>query len=180
MPPTGNVPTVLAPEGFWNPLRRLFALWGVIVLGGFVYTYIYIASTPLAINGMWLVLSLVGLGYTKYLLPWSETSGRLIFLTWTILVLGGIALTHAAFYSASFLFLASQIGILWLVIMGVGHGITGTIDGKKVYIVTAALHFAAAAAAYVVIAGNPMLFAVQYLVAGIVGAIAMGILIVYG
>lgn len=180
MPPTVSAPTSIPQAGFWNPLRRLFALWGVIVLGGFVFTYLYVAGTPVAINGVWLLLSLVGLGYTKYLLPWSEKSGRAIFLTWMILVLGGIALTHASFYAAPLLFLAPQIGVLWLVIMGVGHAITGGIDGKKVYIVTAALQCVAAVGMYAALAGDPMLFAVQYLVAGIVGAIAMGILIVYG
>ncbi len=180
MPPSGTAPVSIPQEGFWNPLRRLFALWGLIVLCGFVYTYLYVASTPFAINVVWLVLSLIGLAYTKYLLPWSEKPGRLIFLTWTILVLGGIALTHASFYVSSLLFLVSQIGVLWLVIMGIGHGVTGMIDGKKVYILTAALQFVAAAAVYGALAADPMLFAVQYLVAGVAGAIAMGILIVYG
>jgi hypothetical protein len=78
------------------------------------------------------------------------------------------------------IFIAPSIGILWLVIMGVGHAITGAIDRKKIYIATAGLQFLAAGGTMMLLSANPALFAMQYLIAGIVGALAMGILIVYG
>ncbi len=178
MPPTGGT-TPVAPAGYWTPLRKLFALWGAIVLAGFVFTYLNQTATPLLIDGVWAALSLIGLAYMKTLLPLRGSSGA-IFFTWLILIVGGIVLTHLSFTNPSLLFIAPQIGIFWLVIMGLGHAITGAIDGKKVYIATAGLQFIAAGGTAMLLSSDPTLFAMQYLIAGIAGALAMGILIVYG
>jgi hypothetical protein len=169
-----------SPVRYWNPVRILFALWGLIVIGGFLFTYYDQNATIVQIDGVWVVLALIGLIYMKWLLPWRESSGRAIFLTWLVLIALGIALTHISFAIPALLMtVAPRIGVLWLIIMGLGHAITGAIDRKKIYILTALLQFAAAYGTWTVLASNPALFQDQYLVAGVVGAISMLLLVVY-
>lgn len=162
------------PEPYWNPGRRVFALWALIVLVGFIGTHLD-QESPTKTNLIWVLLSVFGLGYMKKHMPFSDKPLRNIFLVWLVLVVLGIGFSQAAFYSASYGWLTQYLGAIWLGIMAAGHALTGIIDKKGVYITTTGMQLAALGALLFV----PALFGIQHLVAGLVGALAMVWLILY-
>lgn len=164
---------------YWNPIRRVFLVWAVIVLGGFLLTYWNLTAGPNTINLWWAVVALVGLIYTKKQMPFSDAGLRNIFLVWAVIIAFGIILSHAIFYSLPLLPYSQYLGAIWLALMALGHAVTGLIDKKKLYVLTVALQIAAAILIVFLMPSMPALFAVQYLVAGLVGAAAMVLLILY-
>lgn len=162
------------PEPYWNAGRRVFAVWAAIVLVGFLGTQMY-QENPTSVNLGWGILSLFGLGYMKKLMPFSEPALKKIYGVWFAIVVLGIAFSQAAFYSPTYGWLTQYLGAIWLGLMALGHGLTGLIDKKGVYGVTVGMQVAALAA----ILFLPSVLAIQYVVAGLVGALAMIWLILY-
>jgi hypothetical protein len=153
------------------------ALWAVIILVGFVFTYYYQALDPLSINIVWAILAIIGLTYSKRQMPFSDVVLKNIFMTWLVVIVLGIIFSHLSFVWSPLVYYASLLGAVWLVFMALGHAITGWIDGKKVYIITTALQLIAAIYIFVSVGSMPDLYSTQYLIAGIVGAISMVLLI---
>lgn len=168
-----------SPAPYWHGVRRMFFLWAVIILVGFVWTYLNTAASPTIINLGWVAFSLVGLVYSKMQMPFTSSTLRNIFFVWLAVIAAGITLTQSAFFVPSLLILVPNLGVFWLLVMALGHALTGIIDGKKFYIATVGLQLLAAVAAFVMVQANPALFAVQYLIAGAVGALSMVLLIRY-
>lgn len=168
-----------APISYWNPIRRVFLVWAVIVLGGFTLTYWNLAAGPSSINLGWVIVALLGLIYTKKQMPFSDAGLRNIFLVWLVVIAFGIALSQVIFSWQSLLPYSSYLGAIWLALMALGHALTGLIDKKRLYILTVSLQLIAAALIVVLLPSIPALFALQYLIAGLVGAAAMVALILY-
>ncbi len=164
---------------YWNPIRRVFLVWAVIVLGGFTLTYWNLAAGPDNINFWWVVVALIGLVYTKKQMPFSDAGLRNIFLTWSLIIAIGIIYSYQVFNSPALLPYSQYLGAYWLVLMALGHAVTGLIDKKKLYVLTVALQIAAAILIVLLMPSMPALFALQYLIAGLVGAVAMILLILY-
>lgn len=162
------------PKPYWNAGRRVFALWGLIVLSGFIGTH-FDQTDATKVDLIWVVLSVIGLAYMKKQMSFEYKDLRNIFITWLVVIVFGIAMSQAAFTYVSLARLSGYLGAFWLVIMALGHAITGLIDKKKLYIATTGLQLVAALAIYM----TPMLILYQYLIAGVVGALAMVMLILY-
>ena len=160
-------------EPYWNDGRKVFMLWAVIVLVGFLGTQ-YDQSSPEKVNGIWVVLSLVGLAYMKMKMSFQYADLKKIYLTWLVLIFAGIAYSEWIFYSA-YAPISQYLGGIWLFIMALGHAITGLIDKKKLYVGTTLLQVVAGFA----VIYSPELAPNQYLVAGIVGALSMIALVLY-
>lgn len=158
---------------FWNPLRRMFLAWAVIILAGFIATHFNQSDR---INWAWLVLSIGGLVYMKRILPFSDRGSRNVFFVWFGVIAVGMAFSFAAFRVAFLAALSGYLGAFWLVLMALGHALTGMLDGKAVYALTALLQIVLAGVVYYNV-GNALLY--QHLIAGVVGSVAMGILIRY-
>lgn len=164
---------------YWNPIRRVFLAWALIVLVGFFFTYMSLASGPSVVNLAWVVLALGGLVYSKTQMPFSEKAFRNIFLAWTVIIVAGIALSHSMYYWPPLLVYSQYLGAIWLGLMALGHAVTGLIDKKKLYILTTLLQIIAGVCIVLLLPAIPTLFALQYLLAGLVGAAAMALLILY-
>jgi len=165
------------PEPYWNLGRKIFLLWAVVILVGFTLTYFTRTINPTLVNLGWAGVSLAALVYMKRLMPFSDPGLRNLFLLWSVLIALGIALTEGAFTVPILVFIAPNIGVFWLVLMALGHALSGALVRKKIYIATTAFQLAAALGAYLLIAGAPEYFAVQYLIVGVAGSLSMVILI---
>ncbi len=163
-----------APEGYWNAGRRVFMLWAVIVFAGFIGTHKDQAD-PDKINLYWAILSLVGLAYMKKQMSFAYADLKKIYMTWFWVILVGMIVSVASFKTPALAQLSGYLGVFWLVIMALGHAITGKIDKKKVYITTTGMQLLAAALVFMI----PALAPLQYLVAGAVGALAMVWLVLF-
>ncbi|MES2953386.1 MAG: hypothetical protein V4674_02405 [Patescibacteria group bacterium] len=178
-----NQPLDTAPvESFWNPIRRMFALWVVVLLIGFYGTQYGQDKGPTTTNVIWLVLGLLGVGYMKKVMPFSDPvygpPNKKIFWAWFAIVFGGIALTQASFYYQPLTMFVPYLGALWLFLMALGHAITGLVDKKSlanVYAATTVLQVLAG----LFIIFVPMLMGPQFLFAGVVSALAMVLLIAF-
>ncbi len=170
------------PESFWSPIRRMFALWVIILVVGFYGTQYGQDKGPTFTNVIWIVLGVIGVGYMKKVMPFADPvygpPNKKIFWTWFLIVFGGIVLTQASFYVAPLFMLVPYLGALWLFLMAIGHAITGLVDKKSlanVYAATTALQVAGALA----ILYSPTLMEPQFIFAGIVSALAMVLLIAF-
>ncbi len=163
---------VTTAEPYWNAGRRVFALWAAIILGGFVATHY---NQTDKINYLWVILSLVGLAYMKKEMSFEYPDLKKIFLAWFYVILFGMVISFAAFSAPRLIFLSGYLGVFWLLVMALGHAATGIIDKKSVYITTAGMQILAAGLTLYYL---PLLI-IQYLVAGLVGALAMIWLVLY-
>ena len=172
--PGNQVKQNAAPEGYWNAGRRVFMLWAVIVLAGFIGTHKDQAD-PDKINLYWAVLSIVGLAYMKKQMPFTDGVLKRIFMTWFWIILFGMIVSVVAFKTAALAMLSGYLGVFWLVLMAAGHAITGKIDKKTVYVTTTGMQLLAAVCILMI----PALLPLQYMVAGLVGALAMVWLVLF-
>jgi len=167
-----EVEKIIPVEPYWNAGRKVFGLWAAIILGGFVATHY---NQTDKINYLWLALSLIGLAYMKKEMSFQYFDLKKIFLTWFYVILFGMIISFAAFSSPKLVFLSGYLGVFWLLVMALGHAITGIIDNKSVYVTTAGMQILAAGLTLYFL---PLLI-IQYLVAGLVGALAMIWLVLY-
>ena len=160
----------------WTLCRRVYLVWGVILLVGFLATHFHQEPN---INILWLLLSLVGLGYMvrQTSLPEFRRHSGLAHLyyvgfVWVLVIALGMLVSVVPFVGRTPLNgLAQYLGIFWLAQMGLGHGLNGLVDPPRwPYWVTAGGQVLAA----LVCLGWGMDY--QYLVAGGVGSLAMVVL----
>lgn len=164
---------------YWHGVRKLMLAWAVIVLAGFSATYFLPSLAPNGINILWVALSVIGLAYSKTKMPFSDRGLKRIFLTWLVIIAAGIALSEAVFYVPPLAYLSAYLGALWLALMAAGHAACGILDKRKFYLLTVILQLAAAA--FIVLFANamPILYTVQYLIAGIAGSLSLVLLILF-
>ncbi len=155
------------------------ALWAMIVLVGFLFTYLYQTLDPVSINLVWAVLAIIGFVYSKRQMPFSDEVLKKIFLGWLAIIVFGLLFSHLVFNWSPLFYYASYLGAVWLVLMALGHAFTGYIDRKKIYILTAGLQLVAALLIFIFADSMPSLYTAQYLIAGVIGAASMLILILF-
>lgn len=163
----------------WSGIQKLFLVWAIIILAGFLFTYFNQTLNPTNINILWAVLAGFGLFYSKKQMPFDDQTLRNIFLVWLGIIIFGIAVSQSAFFWPPLFFVASYLGVLWLLLMALGHTLTGIIDKKKLYIVTVAIQLLAAVFIMVFANSMPTLYSLQYLIAGLVGAGSMILLFLF-
>ncbi|HSH31567.1 MAG TPA: hypothetical protein VK963_02760, partial [Candidatus Saccharimonadales bacterium] len=99
-----------------------------------------------------------------------------IYLVWLAVIVVGMAVSGAVFYIDSISWLIGYLGVFWLFLMGLGHIANGLVDPPaQEYYVSGGLQLLAGAACLVL----PALLDIQYIVAGLVGGLAMVWLILY-
>ncbi|MBW3538136.1 hypothetical protein KY386_01425 [Candidatus Parcubacteria bacterium] len=158
---------------YWNPRRRVYLIWALIVLVGFIATHFYQTKN---INGVWAGLAALGLGYMLKKMPLRVLRLRRIYLVWLITISTGMVVSGAVFYIGWLNWLVGYLGVFWLFLMGAGHLANGLVDPPaKEYCTSGGLQILAGAACLAV----PALLGIQYIVAALVGALAMIWLIVY-
>ncbi len=156
--------------------QRVYGVWAVLLLLGFGATHVF--QVP-AINLLWLVLSLVGLGYMvrQTSLPEFRSAGlaHLYYVgyVWVLVIALGMVISVATFWGHTPLnALAQYLGVFWLIQMGIGHWLNGMVDPpRQPFWITGGIQVLAGILCWV------LGLDYQYLVAGVVGAGAMGLLI---
>jgi hypothetical protein len=157
---------------YWNPARKVFAVWAIIILMGFIATHFYQDPT---VNWVWTVLSVIGLWVMYKHMPLRIPKLKKIFLGWVGVIVFGMVFSFAIFSFESLYFLIGYLGIFWLLLMGIGHWLNGWFDRSKIYIYSGLVQVVAGVACYFFL---PLLLN-QYIVAGVVGAVAMVMLLLF-
>ena len=154
---------------FSDTRARVYLLWAVLAAGGFIVTHFYQRQQ---INGLWFLVSLVGLGYMYRVMPLRIKQMRNIFLAWLIPIVVGLAVSGFVFRFSSSLAAAliANLGAFWLMVMAAGYFLNGLVDKPSTwYWFAAALNFIAGLFCFTV----DSFTSAQYLVAAIVSAWSM-------
>lgn len=104
---------------------QVYLLWAVICAIGFVATH-YVQRKQ--INGFWLLLSVVGLGYMLKVMPLGVRQMRNIYLAWLVPITFGMVMSALAFQLDSLVQLSGYLGSFWLAVMAVGFLWNGLVD----------------------------------------------------
>jgi hypothetical protein len=143
---------------------RVYLLWAVLVSIGFVASH-YGHQTPQLINMLWVVLSVVGLGYMLRVMPMKVRQMRRIVLAWALPIIIGMIISVVAVNGMYFTWLLNYLGVFWLLVMAVGYGCNGLVDRPLGWYAFAVVVHVAAATLCVIF---DAFTAQQYLLAAIV------------
>lgn len=150
-----------------NIRAQVYLLWAAITGIGFVATHYYQNSN---INGVWVILSIIGLGYMYKVMPLGVSQMKKIFQAWLVPITVGIIVSGLAVRTSFFPQLAGYLGVFWLLVMAVGYAWNGFVDSPSTwYFVAVAMNVAAAVLIYSV----DSLLEVQYLLAAIISVWSM-------
>jgi len=150
-------------------------VWAIIVFIGFIATHFY--QLP-GINYLWLVLSLIGLGVMGFLLKqmhFQELKLLYIGLLWLLTVAFGLTISAIAFVYEPLAEMSAYLGIFWLFLMGLAHILNKIVDPSRAYLISGGLQILTGTICFIF---EP-LQTMQYIAAGVVGALAMVWLILF-
>jgi hypothetical protein len=162
-------------QPYWNICRRVYLVWAIIVFTGFITTHFY--QRP-EINYLWLVLSAMGLGYMGLLLKqmrfWQQ---KLLYigLLWLLTITFGLTISVIVFVYQPLGEMSAYLGIFWLLLMGLAHILNHVVDPSQVYLQSGGIQILTGTICFIF---EPLL-SIQYLAAGLVGALAMVWLILF-
>lgn len=146
---------------------RVYLLWAFLITAGFIATHYYQMKN---INGVWFVISIIGLGYMFKVMPLKVTSMRNIFLAWLVPIVFGMTVSGLAFKIESFTEIIPYLGAFWLLVMAAGYALNGLVDSpSKWYWFAAVLNAMTGLACFYI----DSFTAAQYLVAAAVSAWSM-------
>lgn len=160
---------------YWNVCRRVYLVWAIVILIGFVATHFY--QLP-GINNLWLILSVLGLAYMGFSLKQLQFRDRtlvLIGLLWLFTIAFGMMISILAFAIEPLAELSSYLGVFWLGLLGLAHLFNGAIDRSYIYWLTGSTQILTGVLCFVVEPLQP----VQYLIAGVISSTAMLVLILF-
>lgn len=158
----------LAIRDLWDNTRaQVYLLWAAITGLGFVATHYYQNGN---INIVWVVLSLIGLGYMYKVMPLGISQMKKIFLAWLVPITVGIIISALAVRTSLFPELVGYLGAFWLLVMAAGYLWNGLVDSpSQWYYIAVALNIAAAILIYL----TDSLLQVQYLIVAVVSVWSM-------
>lgn len=123
-----------------------------------------------AINGIWFLISVVGMYYMFRVMPMRVRQMQKIFAAWLVPIVFGMAVSGLVFYIPQWRGLIGYLGAFWLLIMAAGYFLNGLVDEPAFwYYFAAAINFVAGA----VLLLDSSLLSVQYLIAAIISAWSM-------
>lgn len=152
---------------------RVYLLWAVLTGVGFMATHFY--QVP-AINGLWTLLSIIGLGYMYHVMPLKINQMKRIYQSWLIPIIVGMVVSVLAVRTGIYPSLAGYLGVFWLAVMAIGYVWNGYADKPLFWYMFAGILNIVAA---IVILLFDSLLSVQYLIAAIVSIWSMLNLAIY-
>lgn len=155
---------------YWNKPRKLFLVWAILIFLGFVATHFY--QDP-NINGVWVVLSLIGFYFMYKYMPLASPKMRNILILWIVVVGFGMLVSAAVFRVPSLSYLIDYLGVFWLILMGIGSLLNAIWYTPRLFILSGIMQIAAG----LFILFTPSLLIYQYLIAAVVGAAGMLVLL---
>lgn len=152
---------------------QVYLLWAVLTGVGYAATHLYQQQL---INVLWLVVSIIGLGFMSKVMPMRVTQMKKIYLAWLVPITCGIAVSVSVFYIDTLAVLIGYLGAFWLVVQSVGFFWNGVVDPpSKWYFIVAGVNLAAGILCFMIDALEP----IQYLVAAAVTVWSMLMLWIY-
>jgi hypothetical protein len=157
----------------YDSRARVYLLWAVLTGIGYVATHFY---QQRAINILWVILSIIGLGFMYRVMPLGVKQMKRIFLSWLVPIGFGVVVSGLVFYLDGIAQLLGYLGAFWLLVQAVGFFWNGLVDPPSDwYYIVAAVNAVAAAACYLL---DPLV-SVQYLIAAVVTVWSMLMLWIY-
>lgn len=152
---------------------QVYLLWAALLGIGYVATHYFQRQQ---INGLWMLLSVIGLGYMYRVMPLGVSQMKKIYIAWLVPIAFGMAVSGLAFYVDSLAGIVGYLGAFWLGVQAVGFFWNGLVDAPaKWYYIVAAVNFVAGLLCY----SLDSLVSVQYLVAAVVSVWSMVALWIY-
>jgi hypothetical protein len=148
---------------------RVYLLWAVLTAVGFVATHFFQNKL---INGVWAMLSLIGLGFMFRVMPLQVKQMKRIFISWLVPIVLGMTVSGLVFYQNSLAAgnLIAHLGAFWMIVMAVGYFWNGLVDPpSNWYWFAGLLNLSFGLLCFTVDA----LLAAQYLIAAVVSAWSM-------
>lgn len=146
---------------------KVYLLWAFLSGAGFAATHYYQHKN---INGVWTVISLIGLGYMAKVMPLKIKQMQHIYASWIVPIVIGMTVSGAVFYIDSWAGLIRYLGAFWLIVMATGYFLNGLVDPPSpVYWFAAVINLVVGLLCFMV---GPFT-EVQYLLAAIVSAWSM-------
>lgn len=150
-----------------NTRARVYLLWAVLTGIGFVATHYYQNKN---INGIWIIISIIGLGYMYKVMPMRDVQMKKIFASWLVPITVGIIVSVLAVRTSLLPELVPYLGAYWLVVMAVGYLWNGLVDKPALwYFVAVGLNLLAAILIYAFDSFQEF----QYLIAAIISVWSM-------
>jgi len=156
---------------YWTKPRTVFVVWAAVELIGWLSTHFFFMD--LRANWVWLVLSVIAFVPMIRYMPWRIRKLRNILLLWLITVGVGMVFSFLAFEVPTLYILIPNLGIFWLLLMGVAFFINALWWTPGLFII--------GGVAQIVAGLLPLMFQdllfYQYLIAAVAGPGAMLILL---
>lgn len=152
---------------------KVYLLWAFLVTAGFIATHYHQQPN---INLVWMIISVIGLGYMYKAMPMRALKFKRIFLAWLVPILLGLLVSALVFRVEAWRSLIGYLGAFWLIVMAVGYFWNGLVDAPaKWYFLVAALNLIAGLAIFL----SDSLISSQYLIAAIVSGWSMLNLVIF-
>lgn len=148
---------------FIDSRARVYLLWAFLATIGFMATHYFQRKQ---INGVWAVISVVGMYYMYRVMPLRVKQMKNIFYVWLIFILIGMAISGVVFYLNNELagYIIARLGAVWLFIMAAAYAANGLVDRPaKWYFFAAGLN----AVLGLLLLLNEALLPGQYLIAAV-------------
>lgn len=104
---------------------RVYLLWAVLTVVGFTTTHFFQRRE---INGLWLLIAIIGLGYMYKVMPLRVKQMKHIYVAWLVPITVGLVVSSLAFRVETLASLTGYLGAYWLVVLAVGYGLNGLVD----------------------------------------------------
>ena len=156
---------------YWTKPRIVFMVWAVVELIGWLTTHFFFMD-PRA-NWIWLVLSIIAFVPMVRYMPWRNRKLRSILMLWVVTVAVGMVFSFLAFEIPALGILAPNLGVFWLLLMGVAFLINAKWWTPGLFVIGGVLQIVAG---LIPLAFQNLLF-YQYLIAAGAGTGAMLILL---
>ncbi|GAC1392878.1 MAG: hypothetical protein NVSMB46_09770 [Candidatus Saccharimonadales bacterium] len=146
---------------------RVYLLWATLLPIGFIATHYYQREN---INILWIIISIIGLGYMYKVMPLKNKQMKQIFASWLAPITVGIIISGLVFYINSIGQLQGYLGGFWLLVMAVGYLFNGLSDPPSHwYWFACVLNIVAGIACFIV----PSFVVAQYIIAASISSWSM-------
>ncbi len=153
---------------FTDSRALVYLSWAILTGIGFTATHF---RQEKSINILWVIISVLGLGFMVWKMPLRDRQMRKIFLVWFITIVFGMIVSGLAFYIPALQKRTQDLGIFWLVIMAYGYLANAYVDNppRTWYYVAFVVNILAAVACLTISSFQDL----QYIVAAVVSVYSM-------
>ncbi len=120
---------------FNSSRARVYLLWAALTGVGFTATHFY--QKP-SINLVWFIISIIGLGYMRKVMPLGVRQMKKIFSSWLVPIIIGLAVSVVLVRTDVAPEAVGYLGPIWLIVMAAGYLYNGLSDTRGFWYFVAA------------------------------------------